>query len=84
MRKLSFSAERGNVFWKKRTGRKVYGKKWIKSRDIYYYVTYRGRGAGGEKSITENVNNWVLKTEALEYKGNLAVENCVENVNNSL
>ena len=37
MRKLSFSAERGNVFWEKRTGRKVYGKKWIKSRDMGFY-----------------------------------------------
>ena len=48
------------------------------------YVNFELDGAEGKNTITEDSNLWIKKIERLKNKGNIDVENCVENVNNSL
>ena len=48
------------------------------------YVNFELDGAKRKNTITEDSNLWIKKMDRLKNKGNIDVENCVENVNNSL
>ena len=48
------------------------------------YVNFELDGAKRKNTITGDSNLWIKKMDRLKNKGNIDVENCVENVNNSL
>ena len=47
------------------------------------YVNFELDGAKRKNTITGDSNLWIKKMDRLKNKGNIDVENCVENVNNS-
>ena len=48
------------------------------------YVNFELDGAKRKNTITGDSKLWIKKMDRLKNKGNIDVENCVENVNNSL
>ena len=48
------------------------------------YVNLELRRRKLKNGVTEDVKIWIIHPYRLKIKGNIYVENCVENVNNSL